>query len=50
MHFINENVGNFIKISMKFDPRGPIKNIAALVQIMAWRQLGQQAIICANEG
>ena len=36
--FLNENVGILIKISLKFAPKGPINNIPALVQIMAWRQ------------
>ena len=27
-----------IKISLKFVPKGPINNIPALVQIMAWRR------------
>ena len=27
-----------IKISLKFVPKGPINNILALVQIVAWRQ------------
>ena len=27
-----------VKISLKFVPKGPIDNISALVQIMAWRQ------------
>ena len=33
---LNENVWVFIAISLKFVPRGPINNIPALVQIMAW--------------
>ena len=36
--FMNENVWIPIKISMKFVPRGPINNIPALVQIIAWRR------------
>ena len=39
--FLNENVWISIKISLKFAPRGPINNIPALVQIMAWRQTGE---------
>ena len=35
--FLNENVIISIKISLKFVPKGPINNIPALVQIMAWR-------------
>ena len=30
----------FIKISLKFVPKGPIDNNPALVQIMAWRRIG----------
>ena len=37
---LNENVSIAIKISLKFVPIGPIKNIPALVQIMAWRRPG----------
>ena len=36
--FLNENVGIFIKLSLKFVPKGPINNIPALAQIMAWRR------------
>ena len=36
--FLNENVSIAIKISLKFVPKGPINNIPALVQIMAWRR------------
>ena len=35
--FLNKNVWIWIKISLKFVPQGPINNIPALVQIMAWR-------------
>ena len=38
--FLNENVLILIKISLKFVPKGPINNMPALVQIMAWRQPG----------
>ena len=38
--FLNENVWVLIKISLIFVPKGPIKNISALVQIMAWRWPG----------
>ena len=33
-----------IKISMKFVPKGPISNIPALVQIMAWRRPGDKPL------
>ena len=36
--FLSENVIISIKISLKFVPKGPIHNIPALVQIMAWRR------------
>ena len=46
-NFLNENVWIPIEISLKFVPKGPINNIPALVQIMAWRR---QAIIWTNDG
>ena len=36
--FLNENVWIPIEISLKFVPKGPIDNIPALVQIMAWHR------------
>ena len=42
--FFNENVRISIKISMKFVPKGPINNNPALVQIMAWRRLGDKPL------
>ena len=36
--FLNDNVCILIKISLKFIPKGPINNISALVQMMAWRR------------
>ena len=42
--FVNENVWIPIKISLKFVPEGPINNIAALVQIMAWRRPGDKPL------
>ena len=42
--FINENVSISIKISLNFIPKGPIKNIPALVQIMAWRRPGDKPL------
>ena len=38
------------EISLKSVPKGPINNIAALVQIMAWRRARRQAIIWTNDG
>ena len=42
--FANENVRILIEISLKFVPEGPINNIPALVQIMAWRRPGDKPL------
>ena len=42
--FLNENVSISIKISLKFVPEGPINNIPALGQIMAWRRSGDKPL------
>ena len=42
--FLNENVSISIEISLKFVPKGPINNIPALVQIMAWRHPGDKPL------
>ena len=42
--FLNENVWIPIKISLKFVPKGPINDIPALVQIIAWRRLGDKLL------
>ena len=42
--FLNENGRIFIKISLRFVPKGPINNNPALVQIMAWRQSGNKPL------
>ena len=42
--FLNESVIILIKISLKFVPKGPINNIPALVQIMAWLQSGDKPL------
>ena len=42
--FLNENVWIPIRISLKFVPKGPINNIPALVQIMAWRRPGDKPL------
>ena len=42
--FFNENVCISIKISLNCFPKVPINNIAALVQIMAWRRLGDKPL------
>ena len=35
--FLNQNAWISIKISLKYFPKGPVNNIPALVQIIAWR-------------
>ena len=40
--FLNESIWISIGISLKFVPKGPINNIPALVQIMAWRLPGDK--------
>ena len=42
--FLNENVWIPIKVSLKFIPKGPINNISALVQTMAWRRSGDKPL------
>ena len=42
--FFNENVWIPIRISLKFVPLGPINNILALVQIMAWGHPGNEPL------
>ena len=42
--FLDENVRISIKISLKFVPKGPINNIPALIQIMAWRRSGDKPL------
>ena len=42
--FLNENISISIEISLKFIHKGPINNIPALVQIMAWRRLGDKPL------
>ena len=42
--FLKENVIISTKISLKFVPKGPINNIPALVQIMAWRWPGDKPL------
>ena len=41
---LNENIWIPIKISLKFVPKGPINNIPALVQIMAWCRPGDKPL------
>ena len=42
--FLNEKCCILIKISLKFFPKGPIDNNPALVQIMAWRRIGDKSL------
>ena len=42
--FLNENASIANKISLKFVSKGPINNIPALVQIMAWRRSGDKPL------
>ena len=42
--FLNENVWISLKIPLTFVPKGPINNIPALVQIMAWRRPGDKPL------
>ena len=42
--FLNGNVWISIKISLKFVPKGPISNIPAFVQIMAWCRPGNKPL------
>ena len=42
--FLNENVRISIKIALKFVPKGPINNVPALVQIMAWHWSGDKPL------
>ena len=48
--FLNENVIISIKKSLKFVPKGPINNIPALVQIMAWCWPGDKPLSEAMVG
>ena len=42
--FLNENAWISSKISLKFVPNGPVNNIPALVQIMAWRRTSDKPL------
>ena len=42
--FVNENFCNLMIISLKFIPKVPINNNPALVQIMAWRRIGDKPL------
>ena len=34
----------WLKISLRFVPKGPINNIPALIQVIAWRQPGNKPL------
>ena len=42
--FLNENIWIPIKMSLKFVSEGPINNIPALVQVMAWCRTGDKPL------
>ena len=42
--FLKESDSILIKISLKFVPKGPVDNILALVQIMAWWWTGDKPL------
>ena len=42
--FMNEKVGILIEISLNFVPKGPIDNKSVLVQVMAWRWIGDKPL------
>ena len=41
---LNENILISVTISLKFVSKGPINNIPALVQIIAWRRPGDKSL------
>ena len=43
-HFHNETVKILIEISLKFVSNGPVNDIPALVQIMAWHRPGAKPL------
>ena len=42
--FVDENDRILIQISLKYIPRSPIDNEPALVQVMAWHQIGDKPL------
>ena len=42
--FLNENVKILIQISLEFVSRGSNDSKSALVQVMAWRQIGDKPL------
>ena len=43
-NFFNENIRIYIHISLKFVPASLIDNTSALVQVMAWRRVGDKPL------
>ena len=43
-NFLTEDMWIALDISLKFIPKGPINNIPALVQIMAWHRPGDKPL------
>ena len=43
-NLLKENISISISISLKFVPKGPINNLPALVQIMAWHRPGDKPL------
>ena len=44
IHFLEENAWISIKFSLTFVLKGPINNIPALIQMMAWRRSGDKPL------
>ena len=42
--FLNEKFGISIRISLTFAPKGPIDNKSVLVQVIAWRRIGDKPL------
>ena len=42
--YLNENDRFLIQIPLKYIPRGRIDNNTALVQVMAWRRIGDKPL------
>ena len=42
--FVNENIRSSIQNSLKFVPQSMIDNKSALVQVMAWRRIGDKPL------
>ena len=42
--FVNEICDILIQISLKYVPRGPVDNMPALVQMMAWHRTGDKSL------